>query len=1376
MDAVYDEDPVAAVLRGSCRAHSPNGRAGRFRQPTLRWVESSVVPEVHSSSETPLPIRKSAVNASLSFSPFGDSFDVSGGVTAATTTPDHRDGGGAVDNSSDHNPHNHHPHHHSHAGSPHTAAAPSRRGEYLITGAPHLHRHDHAGPSQPGCGDGSVEHNNSIAPQHSVWPAGAPSPPMHLWQSHAPPHPQPREPARPPSATAAAAAATAKESAGAPVPVQDAVVGVPRLPLLSQGKRASTDSSSTGSETPSHLSSRLPPDLPAFRAVGVPTRHATTTAASGTTEGQWTLASTHTHTHATTVTVPSSSYSPRPVSHERAVRQPSGRYRHPQRSPGMRRDSSSSGSGVEDSGAAAAAAVAAHTASVLASLTGGSVSRAGAGEWQALRLRPTLESLGWPSQRMSLTSSTGHPDFTPSSIGLAPLVPCTAESYSNGNGARTLPLALSRPRLSCSSPSSTTAVAAAAAAAAAAPAPTMAEVEDDVVVTPLIGGAADDHSEQDRQHQRSDAFAIAAVSNVTVPPSLCGEESPVPLQAAEGGAGLSSPTLRALPKGWSPPQPMTLSRSPASSAIGVAPLRPSGQLATVEAPTAATWPSSRGGGVPACVADVDDADGATEAVGVAATAATPHPLESKVNAVFGGSAYTGTVARTDLNVLRALPVARTSIPLAAVEAAIAAPPLTTPRTSTGWSPGGYTSDSAASETPSRSAMTTTLWHTPRPCGGGGATEQGGAAHPWSPTESAFAALMSTLARPPRVDTEAGGPGVHVSGCSTTLHNPLSPATLTTPTWPQGAEGKVEQSRDGSAGTPASERSDAVSDAAAAAACRRRRRRSDADSEEEEDRDAAQTGDTDGVGPHVGLAPLPVTEVAALRFHSVLMPGETGDCSPHFTSAEPLAHTPADAEERQWTWSSATSPSSAAAAATGFGDQRGGARTPAARQRIFKTLLERPAGSTTVDGACGVGVYSTRSSSGGAAAVVGQRGGPPQRRNRNAPGAGPRREEIAVARNASRRELWAGLQLPRSVAPWNASFTNPVGPPPHSAAAPARRSGHEATMRRTNSDVCFGTFMSSAYSIRSSLEDRLSSFYLGTTINDRSVSAGTQTTSSGVAVSELIQRATASLTTSALTPSPSSSHSRLRWERGYGRSTHAPHDLHSGVHRPQNGTVHRRRAAPSDSGIALASASVHSSHSSSSPVTLSACSSILSFAFESSAPTSSGSAPRRNGARAASAAARAGAMTQLRSWHSTHTESTNTVTSPLSAEEAAHIEDGAECGLLHRGVRRGSCDVTSLQSRGSSHSPRHLRRHEAPSAHTESPPRTHEAFRRPGTAAKPRTVVVLHVADTPQCVDSTGDGERRHQTQQSQPLHHHHSGASRSGSSSTHSRPWRSQSH
>ncbi|KAG5480411.1 hypothetical protein LSCM4_06177 [Leishmania orientalis] len=1316
MDAALDAD--GASVRASSAAPTPSARASRLRQPTLRWVESCAVPEAHSSSETPLPIRKSVLLPSPTFSPVLESLEMPlyMTVTMAEERGDHELCTVVYDEDIRANK----PHHSMH-----------RSGDYLLSCSAARHRRG----SNSGDGVGGP-------PAHLI-----PAPPHHPRLSKAPQ----QQPGQQPVSTTSLATLMAPASLTLGETEVDMVTGQPDAsggsvsqsdemvddvlvtPQLSFLESKSTHKEAGESGPTSQRLSRRPRDLPPFGPT--PIALPLYTAAS-----QRQCISSATPVAA----LPSGSSSPQSLAPEQGPRRFSNRL-HPQQK--QLRRQRSSGCSVEDCNAAASA-----TNSILATLTSATGTLASVGELPALPLQSDLAASVSAGKHLS-TTSLGCLYVSPS---LLPLTPPPPLSCTRGADARA-PLAANT-ALSCS----------------------LQAVVEASAISPAIGNHVSGRNKNVNVTRVPVSSLFSAVGPLGIGPL---EQLRPHLQAPP--QGLLSPALCALPKGCGSPPMASKPHSPASSVLGNSSqgVSSNATAALLAAGMAAT---------PASATSVGCADRRLTLIGVQTTGAhrenvSARLLEANVCAMFSGSAYADIRDSAEPHVLRALPVARTFIGHAAVESAVisaAASPLAAVRLL----PGRAGTSCVPPNTQPLPVSAAPLVPKAPPADARpspGTHERGFDERPRRSTETALPSLLASPVTEDSVEADEAGSRAPLSACSASprdLREQISPMSfestqlLRSDMITSSSSDAAIDKRDGAAcrtiddavGSTRVVLGDVSSPPKAAAAARlsseKRFRSSLAEGRHARDTGAgsamsreSQVGATpryrsnddavvteEAVVTAVGIKPIqasapfspaspppPSWKRAAFRFHSVLEGDEGRGRGAHFFSDSPL--TTANAEIDL----SVVGNGEVSVVVGGIcarGESRG------AESRLLATLLQQSAGAVSVCNA------SSRRWS----CPATDRYCSPKGQHREPPAVGPRREDNVVdllTSSSSRRELWTGLQLPHPAAAGEISFDNAPGQTLHSVTSLTRRLGYEAGMRRMNSDACFGTFISSANSIRSSLEDRQPSFYLSNTYKERSASPATQTAS-------------------ARTASPSNSSMRMRWQLGNRGSSVRGHSEWKRESRSGDGAVSRAASqrCSLSCGHDAALESAHSSCSSASHQTTSSSVSILSFAFESSSSaTPAGSAVvRRSGA-----AVNSHSFTRARSWQSQGTESIKTLTSQPTSEETVQLGGWKENRKSQKGRCSGSSDASPLLSLALSNSQRHSFWQDVPQHFNAESPQWQEN-RRQGNVAKQRSVVVLQLADSPTPMNAIDEPERRrhqHQQQQCRSGQHHRRSANPSGSSS-----------
>ncbi|KAG5502656.1 hypothetical protein JIQ42_05725 [Leishmania sp. Namibia] len=1312
MDAALDAD--GASVRASSATPTPSARASRLRQPTLRWVESCAVPEAHSSSETPLPIRKSVLLPSPTFSPVLESLEMPlyMTVTMAEERDDHELSTVAYDEDIRANKLHHSMH---------------RSGDYLLSCSAARHRR----------GSNSGDRVGG-PPAHLI-----PAPPHHPRLSKAPqqqPGQQPVSTASPATPMVAASLTLGEtevtmvtgqpEASGGSVSqsneMVDDVLVTPQLSFL-EGK--STHKETGENEPTSQRLSRRPRDLPPFgpTSIALPLY----TAAS-----QRQCISPATPVAA----LRSDSSSPQSLAPEQGPRRFSNRL-HPQQKQLRRRHNS--GCSVEDC-----------TNSILATLTSATGTLASVGELPALPLQSDLAASVSAGKHLS-TTSLGCLYVSPSPLPLTPppLLSCT-------RGADTRATLAANTALSCS----------------------LQAVVDATVISPVIGNHVSGRNKNVNVTRVPVSSLFSAVGPLGIGPL---EQLRPQLQAPP--QGLLSPALRALPKGCGSPPMASEPHSPASSALG-------NSSQGVSSNTTAALLAAGMAATPASATSVSCADRGLTLIGVQTTGAhrvnvSARLLEANVCAMFSGSAYADMRESTELHVLRALPVARTLIGHAAVESAAisaAASPLAAVRLL----PRRAGTSCVPPHTQPLPVSAAPLGPKAPPAGARPSPsthERGFNEHPRRSTETALPSLLAIPVTEDSVEADEAASRAPFSACSASprdLREQISPMSfestqlLRSDMITSSSSDAAVDKRDGAAcrttddavGSTRVVLGDVSSPPKAAAAARlsseKRFRSSFMEGRHARGTGAcsamsreSQVGATpsyksnddavaieEAVVTAAGIKPIqssvpfspaspppPSWQRAAFRFHSVLEGDEGRGRGAHFFSDSPL--TTANAE----TDLSVVGNGEVSVVVGGIcarGEGQG------AESRLLATLLQQSVGAVSVCNA------SSRRWS----CPATDRYCSPKGRHREPPAVGPRREDNVVdllTSSSSRRELWTGLQLPHPAAAGEISFDNAAGQTQHSVTSLTRRLGYETGMRRMNSDACFGTFISSVNSIRSSLEDRQPSFYLSNTYKEQSASPATQTAS-------------------ARTASPSNSSMRMRWQLGNRGSSVRGHSEWKRENRSGDWAVSRAASqrCSLSCGHDAALESAHSSCSSASHQTTSSSVSILSFAFgSSSSATPAGSAVvRRSGA-----AVNSYSFTRARSWHSQGTESIKTLTSQPTSEETVQLDGWKENRKSQKGRCSGSSDASPLLSLALSNSQRQSFWQDAPQHFNAESPQWQEN-RRQGNVAKQRSVVVLQLADSPTPMNAIDEPDRRrhqhqHQQQQCRSGQHHRRSTNPSGSSS-----------
>ncbi|AIN98011.1 hypothetical protein LPMP_205190 [Leishmania panamensis] len=1365
MDAACDGDNGTSVRIPSA-ASTTSARSSRLWQSTVRWVESNAVPGVHASSETPQPIRKNAFQSSPSYSPVLESLDVPLARMAATaaltpTMTEERDDHvlSASPNDED-----------TRSDKPRTSL--HRGGEYLIACSAFWHHH--GSNSGGGGGGGRVVVHRVPAPPNP--PRLSSSPQQQPLQQPASTTPQTTPTTaislslREAKTAAVGAQRDASVRSGSPLEekAEDALV-TPRLPLL-EGKH--TRKESTDVELSSNHLARLPPGVPLFQPTKVDLPFPTTAA-----ERQWKPSP------PAAAALPRGAYNPRTLALEHDPQRFSSRW-HPQQPQQPRKLISNCCS--EDCNLAAVA-----TASILASpLTSDTDTRPSAGELQALSLRPNSRLSGSAGQLLSIASSTNHRYLSPPSCTLtpSPLLLGTCGTDTHAPLVSSLKWSYS-PR---------------------------AEVDHAVVISPFStkcrGGK---HKRNQKPTRVSSGSLLPAVGLAVGLPGLGTIERLLP-QPQAPLQGPLSPTLRAIPKGWGSPPPMSNPNSPASIALGNL---SRGANSNATAALLAVGVAPR----PALAASVGCSDLALSPIDEQATEAQrestfARPLEANVNALFSGSAYADVRASTELHVLRALPVARASVDHAAMETAVAAagaPSLAALHLSLGQNATPCMTRLSACEVltadstchtadvpphtqllPVSAAATAMLMPQGPPFGtrsSSGTHERGCNGRPCCSTEPAFASLLTPSVPEDGLESGAVASGAAFSACLTSPRNPqaqMTPISLeplqqlySGTISKRASRGTAHDERDGGACrirysvgatnvAPSHVLNPLIASGAvpkvAAATSRSsqqplrsslgwERQAEDAGTvtsmspEFEVARTPGHKGDSDAVAtekavvPSVGTnpmqspAPLPLatplqgSQRAAFRFHSVIRRSEDHGRSSYFLSAHSPINPSVLAEKRRpdmlkeqdrivdrGTW----------------GDG-GGERT---QSRVFTTSLQHSVSAVAA------GNVPSRAEN----LKAGRRPRSRQRRTRE-----------LLTSSSSLREPWTGLQLPRSTAPGNVSFTNATGQTLHSVAFPTCSSGYRASMRRMNSDVYSSMLTSSTNSIHSSREDSQSSFYLDNTTTEQGASSVMQAVPSDTAV-VISARALAPLRASEHTASPKDPGIHRKCKRGNSGSSTWSHGQRKRESRSSGRAVSSatscRCRVTRDHDAALENAC--SSCSSSSHWPLSSRTSILSFGLESPASASPiGTAILRQSA----GTAKGHKFVLGQSWSSLRAASASTVASPRSSEEPPHPDGWSAGHRAQKGVRCSSRDATPLPNRVPSYSQRHGYLQDAPHQFFSfESPQQREIPCRLGTIAKQHTVVVPQVAYSSPPQDVAGKPEgHRHQHQQQ----HHQRSASPSGSSS-----------
>ncbi|TPP45480.1 hypothetical protein CGC20_31585 [Leishmania donovani] len=922
MDTPFNCDSTG--VRMSSVTSTITARASRSRQPTLPWLDPSVVLEVHSSSETLLSTRRSAFQCSPSYASVAESLETPLVMTATTAVLS-----ATINEECDD------------LELSTTAYGEviradklrtnlRRGGEYRFSCCAFWHRQG----SNSSSGGGAVDHRIHAAPH----PSRLSSAPQQR------PKQQTASTASPTAATtlllgeveAAAAVAECHASGWSvspPEPRTEDVLTIPCPPPLG-GKRTSMKGGDV--ELASQQFSRQLLDLPSFR----PTQIAL-------------------------------SFSIAAAERERVFPAP------PAAAPPS--DPCSPGA---------------------ATLASGMGTRAVASELQPLTPRPDPGPPGSAGQRLSSAASIGRRCLPLLSPPLEPFPPSSCTCATNTHAPST-----SSPMLSSSQP---------------------AEVHDAVAISSARSTCVSGRRNSGLNVTGAFTTSLSPVVGLAVPGAVEGV-SPPPQPLTQG---LLSPTLRALPKGWRSPPPVSDLHNPASSAAGNS---SQGVNSSVTATLFGVGVTAR----PASAASAGCAGPALAPIGEPATDAqrentSARPLEANVCALFSGSAYADVRASAELHVLRALPVARTSVDQAAVKAAVVA--ASTPAVP---SPG--THERRCKEAPGCSK------------------------------EAADAALPTSVVPKGGVKAVAATLGAGFSVCSASLYNlsaRLAPISLK-PQQPfcsntKSSSGTTGDERDGAA----CRISDVAGTAKVAfgglssplmvagvppkvAATVSRSPQQPFRSSLEWERQAREAGKStamapksevaaapghqsdddavvieEAVVPAAGISPtpsptsLPVTtplqgsQRAVFRFYSVLQRGEDRRCGSHLLSAHSSMGSSAETGEG---WTAVPKEEEAAV----DGGPCGQGRAQGTESHVSATLPPQSAGATATSS------VSSKAERLKAAHKSRSR----QRGNREESVAGFLRESSAasmLASNSSRGELWRGLQLPRSSTLGNISFTNTAG--------------------------------------------------------------------------------------------------------------------------------------------------------------------------------------------------------------------------------------------------------------------------------------------------------------------------------------------------------------
>ncbi|KAG5480023.1 hypothetical protein LSCM1_06444 [Leishmania martiniquensis] len=1312
MEAVFDTD--GASVRVSSAAPTPSHRASRLRQPTLRWVEPSRVPEMHSSSDIPMPIRKAALLPSPTSSPILESIEMP--LFMAITMGDEHDNHELSTVAYDED-----------LSANKLQSSAHRGGDYLESCSAFKHSR---GSINCDGGGGPAAHLIPAPPHHPRLSKTLQQEPRPQLVSPAPPAAPVAAIALPHGSSEAATAASKLNASGGSLCYSQALAGDASITTrLSFRDGRCARKGSDESELASQRLSRRPRDLPSFR----PTPIALPFYTAGS-ERQCMLPATP------VAAPPSGSGSARSLALEHGSRRFSNRT-HPQQKQ-QRRRRNSNGS-MEDGNAAASV-----TNSILTTLTSATGILASVCELPVLPLQSNQEA----------------PD---------PAGKCPSTVFSGC-------LYVSQSSLALSSPSPSLCTRGADVQAALASSPARSCVQEMAVggagTPPKVGMHASE------QHKKVN-FTRVPVSkrHSTVGPLGFDPSERLRPPLHEPPQRLLSPALRAHPKGCKTPLLAGRPHSPASSAVG-------NSLQDMSSHKTAALSSVGVAATPASAASMSCVGRATTLVGEQATEAHRENasallMEANVCAMFSGSTYAGVREPTELHVLRALPVARTFLGHVAVGVAplsVAVSPLATTRTSPGWAGASCVPRSAPRQALAADSMCPSVTAAPHkqplvpkapPAGARpspGALERGLNDYPRRSTESALTSLLATLVPGDKVEAVAAGFRAPLSRCSSSLCNlreedapmsfespqPLRSGTISISASSDAANAKRDCAADtttavlGDVSSPPPPVACVTPKVAATATLPSQRRFQSSLAGEghaeltatctamlPESKGGAVTGIEEAVVPALGRKPMqslaPLSRMllppqrwqkAAFRFHSVLQRSEGLERGTPVSSYSPSMGIN---EERENGFPAVRNVEVSVVAE----DYCGRGESQVGEQPILAMSLQQSADAVPVGNAPG-----RRRSCTATDKQCSHKSQPDK-----PPPVEPRREDNAVdllASISSRRELWKGLQLPHPTAPGDISFDNAAGQTLHSVTSLTRRFGYETGMRHMNSDACFGTFISSANSIRSSCEDRPSSFHLGNTNKERSSPPATQAAS-------------------ACTASPNISSASMRCERG-SRGTSV------------RGNCHRKRENRGGD-WAVSSAASHRcgvSCGSVSHQTMSSSVSILSFAFESTSSTTPGgsAALRRSGA-----AVKAHSFLQARSLNSLATESINTVASQPSSEEAMHLDDWKESRKSPKGICSGSSDVSSLPSLALSNSERQAFWQEAPQHlfNAESP-QWQENRRRSAAAAKQRTLVLLQLPNSPPPLNAVDEPERRrhqHQPQKCRSSQHQRRSTNTSGSPS-----------
>ncbi|GET88160.1 hypothetical protein, unknown function [Leishmania tarentolae] len=723
--------------------------------------------------------------------------------------------------------------------------------------------------------------------------------------------------------------------------------------------------------------------------------------------------------------------------------------------------------------------------------------------------------------------------------------------------------------------------------------------------------------------------------------------------------GLLSPTLRALPKGWASPSFIRSLHSPASSATGndSQSVNPRMNAALVDLDVVArSAPPTSAGCADSALTPTDEH--ATEAQ---RESARLRPLEANLCALFSGSAYADGRSSAELGVLRVLPVTRTFLHPAAVKAAVAA--TTTPSTFRH----SLLPEGPLPGTRPSSGTDGIRCDVIRRCS----------------KEAAVAPLPIFVVPTGNVKAEAWASSTSVSVCSTSLQNPLRQMT---PTSSNPQQQQQQHCNDNVINTNSS--SDSTDGKCDTAACRINdvvdtnkvaydrasgprivagdagmgtapspisEVRTTSDLKNRNDAVIIEKAIVSSVGITSSMSPAPLppkTTVIGLqkgpfRFYSVLQRNEDHRGRSTLLSLNSSISSSAEAGEG-WTAMS----NEAEAVVNGSLCSHG--RVPGTERHVLRTPLQKSAGAAEAKNA------SSKSERFKEAHKRCSR-----QRGHCKEWAGECLRESSLASaltsHTSRKELWTGLQLPRSTVAGNVSFTNTAGQRLYPICSLKRRSGHETGMRHMNSDMCFGTFIPSVDSFRSFLEDHQSSFYLVTATNDRTGASGKQSTSPNYA--SLYVR---------------HEHSKLG---GSSRDNGQGKRESRGIDWDVASTASRQCCVAHDQYAPLVRN--HSSQSNSSHHTLPSCTSILSSAFEGAvSPGPSETARPQQGA----VAAKGHSSKRVQSLASLPT-STSTVTSRCSKEETLPLDGSAERCKSQERARCGSSGASRLPARAASPSDR-----------------------------------------------------------------------------------------